>query len=325
MYRKIILGILFSCIACSNDNNRDTFQCEIDAPMTALRLINNPLLDINRDERLGSNINGPSVIAVPDWLPNPLGKFYMYFADHAGDHIKLAYADDPQGPWTLFEPGTLQLEQAKAFRHHIASPDVHVDDESKSIRMYFHGPLQETGKQMTGIAFSKDGINFKAHDEVQGHFYYRVFQYNSQYYAIAKNDNTGFMSLNKAHTGISDWEFGRNFLPKGRHAAIDIDNDTLVIYYSRVFDTPERIVRSAVKLNDNWETWLPGPVEEVLQPEFHYEGITHPIEQSKYGPAINVRQLRDPAIFNHNGRKFLFYAGEGEETINAAELICAQK
>ena len=47
----------------------------------------------------GENINGPSLIAVPPWLPRPLGKFYLYFAHHHGTSIRLACADRLEGPW----------------------------------------------------------------------------------------------------------------------------------------------------------------------------------------------------------------------------------
>ncbi len=61
-----------------------------------------------------SNINGPSIIAVPDWVENPLGKYYLYFAHHRGDSIRLAYADQIAGPWKVYEPGALSL-QASGF------------------------------------------------------------------------------------------------------------------------------------------------------------------------------------------------------------------
>ena len=32
----------------------------------------------------GENINGPSLIRVPDWVANPLGRYYLYFAHHNG-------------------------------------------------------------------------------------------------------------------------------------------------------------------------------------------------------------------------------------------------
>ncbi|MEM7361206.1 MAG: hypothetical protein AAF431_19135 [Pseudomonadota bacterium] len=61
-------------------------------------------------EQEGSvNINGPAVIKVPDWIENPLGEYYLYFAHHKGDYIRLAYADQPAGPWQIYEPGVLSL------------------------------------------------------------------------------------------------------------------------------------------------------------------------------------------------------------------------
>ena len=62
------------------------------------RLNNNPIIRPNMDERMGSNINGPSLIRVPDWVENPLGKYYLYFANHKGRYIRLAYADRLEGP-----------------------------------------------------------------------------------------------------------------------------------------------------------------------------------------------------------------------------------
>jgi hypothetical protein len=58
------------------------------------------------------NINGPSVVRVPDWVEGRLGEYYLYFAHHKGNHIRMAYADFPAGPWTLYEPGTLRLEDS---------------------------------------------------------------------------------------------------------------------------------------------------------------------------------------------------------------------
>lgn len=57
------------------------------------------------------NINGPSLIRVPDWLPHPLGKYYLYFAHHKGPYIRLAFADSLQGPWKIFDSEILPLSQ----------------------------------------------------------------------------------------------------------------------------------------------------------------------------------------------------------------------
>ena len=37
------------------------------------------------DARMGANINGPSLIRVPSWLSNAMGRYYLYFAHHKGE------------------------------------------------------------------------------------------------------------------------------------------------------------------------------------------------------------------------------------------------
>ena len=49
----------------------------------------------------GDNINGPSLIKVPEWVEGRLGRYYLYFAHHNGSYIRMAYADDFAGPWTV--------------------------------------------------------------------------------------------------------------------------------------------------------------------------------------------------------------------------------
>ena len=113
-----------------------------------VRFPNNPII---RPDMLpghdGGNINGPSLLRAPAWLAHPLGKYYLYFASHSGKYIRLAYADQLVGPWKIYEPGTLRLEEAPGCKGHIASPDVVADDERKEIRMYFHGPSKESKDQ----------------------------------------------------------------------------------------------------------------------------------------------------------------------------------
>jgi hypothetical protein len=74
------------------------------------RFVSNPIIRPDMDGRMGDNINGPSLIRVPDWIADPLGRYYLYFAHHNGDYIRLASADDLAGSWTMHEPGVLPLE-----------------------------------------------------------------------------------------------------------------------------------------------------------------------------------------------------------------------
>ena len=71
----------------------------------AVRLSAEPVVRPHMDDRMGSNINGPSLIRVPDWIEEPLGRYYLYFADHKGSYIRLACADALAGPWRMYTPG----------------------------------------------------------------------------------------------------------------------------------------------------------------------------------------------------------------------------
>jgi len=123
------------------------------------RLPGNPIIHAGSNRSLGGNVNGPSLIAAPSWAGAPLGRYYLYFAHHKGDHIRLAYADALTGPWRIKSGGVLGLAQshfatapvAKApmaatpypnlspdddpSSPHIASPDVIVDMDRRQMRM----------------------------------------------------------------------------------------------------------------------------------------------------------------------------------------------
>ena len=75
------------------------------------RFVDEPIIPPFLDQEIGSNINGPSLIRAPDWIEG-LGKYYLYFADHKGDNIKLAYSDKLEGPWKILSGGTLKLENS---------------------------------------------------------------------------------------------------------------------------------------------------------------------------------------------------------------------
>src|SRR5215470_14183389 len=80
--------------------------------MRAVRLLDRPIITTDLHPSIGRNIQGPSAIRVPDWVEHRLGNYYLYFADHKGSYIRLAYADRVTGPWTIHPPGSLQLGQS---------------------------------------------------------------------------------------------------------------------------------------------------------------------------------------------------------------------
>jgi hypothetical protein len=74
----------------------------------------------------GANISYPSLIEVPEWVANPLGRYYLYFSSHRRSrYIRLAYANEITGPWTVYAPGTLTAAQMQSSR--VVGPEAHVD------------------------------------------------------------------------------------------------------------------------------------------------------------------------------------------------------
>ena len=155
--------------------------------MRAERFSSNPIIRPHLDSRMGDNINGPSLIRMPHWARNPLGRYYLYFAHHDGRYIRLAYADKLGGPWRTHETGVLSLTDSR-FAGHVASPDVHVDEGTRRIRMYFHGSEEPSGvpgaDQFTRVAVSRDGLRFEASPERLGRPYFRAFGWSGYIYAL---------------------------------------------------------------------------------------------------------------------------------------------
>jgi hypothetical protein len=340
----VVMGMTVALFAggCSfaSDSMRETAvpeQSGVKEPTLRIeRLPNNPIVTPAMIPSKGgyNNINGPSLIRVPDWVPNPLGKYYLYFAHHRGQYIRLAYADRVEGPWKVYEPGTLRVEDTvcdSVFspkwgkKKHIASPDVHVDEKSKEIRMYFHcpaynaGPKAEDGSynEFSFVATSKDGLDFKARSEILGNRFFRVFQWGDAYYALSM-PGVFFRSAD----GLTDFVKGPTLFTKNmRHSAVKVDGDTLLVFYTVVGTNPESILLSSIPLDADWMTWKETEPRVVLAPEREWEGGSQPLETSKRGPAKTpVRQLRDPALFEDNGRTYLLYSVAGEQGIAIAEV-----
>ena len=290
------------------------------------RLGDHPIIEPNMDNRMGSNIAGPSLIRVPDWIANPLGRYYLYFADHRGTYIRLAYADELGGPWTTYAPGTLQLEQSyfpttcppcapENSYVHVASPDVRVDNARRQIIMYVHG--RDVGQQVTRAAVSTDGLHFKGRPEILGRPYFRTFRRDGFIYALAM---PGVMY--RSRDGLTGFEEGpRLFNPDMRHSAILQRPTQLFVFWTARGDAPERIWLSTIDTTGDWMDWQESEPVEVLRPLRSWEGANLPVEPSRGGSIDEpVNQLRDPAIFEENGRIFLLYAVAGERGIGLAEV-----
>ncbi len=318
----IVLGLLLIAASVQAQN--------LDRIAVA-RLLDGPIILPEMDARMGSNIQGPSLIRVPEWVQNPLGKYYLYFAEHRGEYIRLAYADSVAGPWTIHTPGTLTLEDshfpttcppcsvpvgsaAPAYAH-IASPDVHVREDRQEIVMYIHG--REPEVQVTRVAVSKDGLNFEAYPEILGRPYFRVFEHGDYYYGLAMPGH-----LYRSRDGITDFEEGPRFFNDNmRHSALLIRDNVLYVFWTQVGKAPEAIMVSAITMSGDWTQWTESETREVLRPEHSWEGADLPLTPSVRGDiTVRANQLRDPAIFEENGEVYLLYSVAGESGIALARV-----
>lgn len=315
----------------------------------ATRLLDQPIIYPHMDGRMGDNIGTPSVIRVPDWIPNPLGRYYLYFSHHKGRYIRMAYADSPIGPWRMHEPGVFDIadslfpaedppepppedrppwaaEMKGGYLYaHIASPDVHVSDPDHRILMYFHG-LLPNGDQSTRLAVSDDGLSFRALEPLLGPPYFRVSRHASGFYAIAWGG-----VLLRAESWEGPFTVGPQLLhyaPKGgigdgfRHGESFIHEDTLHLLYHRMGDRPERVLHATVAMEGDWRHWRASEPKTLLEPELEWEGADLPLETSTMGTeTTRVRQLRDPCVFvDTDGATYLYYCGAGEMGIGIARL-----
>ena len=314
------------------------------------RLADGPIIGPDLHSGIGTNIQGPSLISVPDWIEDRLGAYYLYFADHKGSYIRLAYANELTGPWRVHPPGSLRLAQSgflmappavsagelaqfeaqyrargMAMSHdvlseittpHIASPDVHIDAERRRIVMYFHG-LDGIGHQVSRVAISENGIDFTARPKVIGRSYMRIFRHDGMTYALTMPG-----TLSRSADGLSSFETGPTlFNPSMRHAAVLKRDGVLWVFWTQVGDAPERILLSRIALDGDWHSWRDEPAIEVMRPEHPWEGASAPnlpsVRSTAYGV---VNQLRDPAIYEESGVTYLLYAVGGESGIGIARI-----
>lgn len=304
-------------------------EWHFDPTLPFERLTANPIITPDMAD-LGGNINGPSLIRVPDWIERPLGKYYLYFAHHRGKYIRLAYADELSGPWKIYEPGTLHLADT-VLKNHLASPDVHVDYDQKRIRMYAHGVFSENqltpkqiednmvpGPQGTIVAVSEDGLNFEAYPEILGLSYFRVFHWQDFYYALAMPG-----VFYRSSDGLTGFEKGPTLFDENmRHSAVLISDSTLYVFFSQVGNAPERILLSSIDLTTDWYDWRTSPPVTVLESETVLEGADLPVNPSQRGIARRpVHQLRDPAIYREGEQVYLLYSVAGEQGIAIARQV----
>jgi hypothetical protein len=252
----------------------------------ARRLPHNPLITVASSTTLGGNVNGPTVIRVPAWVEHPLGRYYMYFANHMGDFIRLAYADNVDGPWKIYEAGVLHVRDTAFFRPlpdppralddfytHVASPEIFVDAEQRRIVMWFHGwwtngerwpgelaPAHAWARdrrygQFTQAAESTDGLRFTTRAAITRQSYLRMFQFGGYFYSVAR-----LGQLARSKDPLASFDPGPNpfrdtaYANRVRHVAIVLRGNRLTVFFTAIGDAPERVMKSTIDLNGDWTT-----------------------------------------------------------------------
>jgi hypothetical protein len=326
-------------------------------PAAAIRVARfpaNPLVTVRSSSTLGANVNGPTVIRVPSWVQKPLGGYYMYFGNHRGVFIRLAYADSPAGPWTIHEPGVWHVKDSAlsrpqpdsasfgGFNTHFASPEIFVDHANRRIVLWAHGwytngerwPAEPQAAQswanahgygqFTQGATSPDGLTFTAQPAITKESYIRVFQRGREWFGMSR-----LGVLLHAANPLASFEVGPNAFretrygsTRVRHVALLPRGDRLHVLFTAIGDAPERLLWSTIDMAIEWRQWRVSTAVEVMEPETAYECASQPIAPSLVGDvAGEVRQIRDPYILEDEGKTYVYYAICGEQGIAGAELV----
>jgi hypothetical protein len=345
--RTLVPIVALTLALCANAQAPDR-----GSRVPAVRLRQNPLITVTTSPSLGDNVNGPTIVRVPAWIKNPLGRYYAYFAHHKGRFIRLAYANAIAGPWKVYEPGVLRVEDTAftrpppdppddpMFYTHVASPEILVDADGRRMVMWFHGwwtdqqpwpsnvaeapawARRSGYAQFTQSAVSRDGLHFEVQPAITRVSYLRAFRVDGYTYAMAR---LGLLA--RSRDPLASFETGPNPFAGGpyagrvRHVALLVRGQTLFVWFSGIGDAPERILLSTIDLAGDWRTWKASAPVDVLRPATSYECPDLPNVPSApgeiFGPA---QQMRDPAVFEEGGKTFLFYTVCGEQGIAAAEV-----
>jgi hypothetical protein len=226
------------------------------------------------------------------------------------------------------------------FYTHVASPEIFIDNERHRVVMWVHGwftngerwpatladarawARQHGYAQFTQAAVSSDGLRFQMQPAITKTSYLRVFRRPDAFYGVAR---LGLVL--RAADPLAAFESGPNlfrdtpYAGRVRHLAVVPKGNRLDLYFTAIGDAPERVLYAVVDISGDWTTWRASDVQAVIAPEASYECPNLPNVPSESGDiAVPVRQIRDPFVFDDDGRSYLYYAFCGEQGIAAAEL-----
>jgi len=313
------------------------------------------------------NTGTPSLISAPPWFGHSSGMFrnqsYLgYYSQHTlstSRHVDREAAHPTLGLFVAENLGTgpwqdishlLEVDAKSVACDSLHAPDVHVDSMHRKLFMYVygHGCLRANGtrfaNQPTFKFESVDGLIWQPsrhvhRDETQNHsslpfmteglFYTRLLFMKDDVFVFGKSQENpeGYLTVSGGKT-LNALPSQRQQLLKGvRHFSIHRVADVLLIFFTLISDSPERIMMGTLDLTKSWLEWeiLPGPI--ILQPELRFEHGGVDISPSKAGSAgcKPKHELRDPFFFATDTsvsilRGWLLYAVKGEGGVALSQL-----
>ncbi|MGI8914992.1 MAG: hypothetical protein ACR2JY_14610 [Chloroflexota bacterium] len=266
-------------------------------------------------------------------LPQPLDRYYLFYAPHHSCAMGLATAPQPEGPWTPY-PGNpfLRLEDAPGLRGHISSPEIvyRPDRPAGPFWLYFHGlALPKGGGQQTCLATSSDLLHWtlvsaepiltataEQIGEENTAAYLRVFHHQDWWYGLYKAEKAHGLARSRDGIAWEHWPHNPVIRPEAveqeydriRHTAIVLEGDTLQILYSTLTRpdlSREEIKRASLPLHGrDWLEW--GPLQRhgvLFAPELAWE----------------ADDVRDPFLLVQDDAVYLYYVGGHEQGIGLAK------
>ena len=125
--------------------------------------------------------------------------------------------------------------------------------------------------------------------------------------------------------GLRDFEYGPMLFDDDeiRHCCVCHcpEGGEIEMLFTRCYEAPERIYRTVIDVSGDWRSWTPGPVSELMRPSESWEGAGESLRPVPRGLA-KTRQdgLRDPFVLADGGRRWLYYAGAGEDALGVTEI-----
>lgn len=274
----------------------------------------------------GENINGPTVMQLRFGIhKRPF--FVLFYANHKGKFIRVAVSKQPAGPFIRIRVWGLHwVWNPLAERWgHVASPESVLVDGKRYLLS--HSPSRRLPKQRTYAARLYLGLFSPRPRLTQLPAYARIFSWQKKMYAVANGgalyriEQPGWkpreleIDVREAiHSPALETSL------RIRHPFILPIGENLVLFFTRRGDSPERILASLVVFNSDQSASVGKPIE-VLRPELRFEGSGIPTKASAGGIAKDSENaVRDPFVFELEGKYILYYSVQAERGIACAEL-----